>query len=353
MSDLELPLIYLFYRLRDAGMQLGVQEYMMLVRALEAGFGLPDRASLLRLCKAIWAKSNQEERLLEHWFEKLSMHLQAPPNDPPGSGKQVTGGNEAGYSSTSTYPQKITKKDAAAAVQALKVGGATPEASLVTFPWADADYFPASSRQMKQAWRYLRRSARRGTVTEVDVEGTITLTAKQGMFLRPVYVPRHTNLVHLILLIDHGGSMVPFHKLARRLVESVSRGGRLNRVNTYYFHDYPATYVYRDRGYQSAVSVPNLLEGLTQRNACILIVSDAGAARGSFDDQRIEATERFICQMREKVRRIAWLNPVPESRWMGTTAEVIAEFVSMRQLDRQGLHQAIDVLRGRVLTALA
>jgi uncharacterized protein with von Willebrand factor type A (vWA) domain len=47
------------------------------------------------------------------------------------------------------------------------------------------------------------------------------------------------------------------------------------------------------------------------------------------------------------VRRYAWLNPMPNHRWRNTTAEEIARFVPMFEMNRRGLDAAIDILRGR------
>jgi hypothetical protein len=38
---------------------------------------------------------------------------------------------------------------------------------------------------------------------------------------------------------------------------------------------------------------------------------------------------------------------MPQKRWFGTTAGEIADLVSMFEMTRRGLQDAIDVLRGR------
>ena len=44
---------------------------------------------------------------------------------------------------------------------------------------------------------------------------------------------------------------------------------------------------------------------------------------------------------------MAWLNPMPQERWAGTTAEAIAQQVPMFEFNRAGLEQAIGALRGQ------
>src|SRR2546421_13070007 len=99
------------------------------------------------------------------------------------------------------------------------------------------EYFPTTRRQMKQSWRSLRRPMRAGPPIELDVDATINEIGRTGYLLKPVLVPYRKNRAELLLLLDQGGSMVPFHMLSRRLTETALRGGRLGKANIYYFHN--------------------------------------------------------------------------------------------------------------------
>jgi uncharacterized protein len=79
----------------------------------------------------------------------------------------------------------------------------------------------------------------------------------------------------------------------------------------------------------------------------LLIVSDAGAARGYCDSERILGTGEFLEQLRQVVRYYAWLNPMPNARWPGTSAGEIARLIPMFELSRHGMQASINVLRGR------
>ena len=79
----------------------------------------------------------------------------------------------------------------------------------------------------------------------------------------------------------------------------------------------------------------------------VLIFSDAGAARGGYNRERVELTGEFLQEVRRAVRYVAWINPMPESRWDGTTAGEIAELVPMFEITRRGLQGAIAILRGK------
>ncbi|MBN3995195.1 MAG: VWA domain-containing protein [Nostoc sp. NMS2] len=206
---------------------------------------------------------------------------------------------------------------------------------------------PVTHRQMKQGWRYLRQFSREGPPIELDMEATIQQVAQYGVLLNPVLVPRRTNRIELLLLIDQDGSMVPFHHLSQELADTALRGGRFSRVRVYYFHNCPDEYLYRDRYHLEAESIDDCLSNLPKTRTVCLIFSDAGAARGGFSSRRRRLTKFFLKELRQYVRYTTWLNPVPRDRWETTTAHDIAALVPMFEVNRQEFYRAINVLRGR------
>lgn len=71
MDENNLPLLELFTRLREAGLPLGIDEYQSVLQALQAGFGISDKAALKRLCQTLWVKSAEERQLFEYHFEQI------------------------------------------------------------------------------------------------------------------------------------------------------------------------------------------------------------------------------------------------------------------------------------------
>jgi uncharacterized protein with von Willebrand factor type A (vWA) domain/WD40 repeat protein len=211
-----------------------------------------------------------------------------------------------------------------------------------------SEYFPVTGRQMKQSWRYLRRMIREGSPTELDLEETVKQISKQGLLLNLVLRPRRVNRSELLLLIDQEGSMVPFHALSRRLVDTALQGGRLARVGIYHFHNCPDEYLYNDPRRTEAMAINAILNTYTDSTG-VLIFSDAGAAHGGISPERIRLTEEFLARLKQRFRYVAWLNPMPVDRWQGTSAESIARLVPMFEFTRQGLHEAIAVLRGKLV----
>ncbi|MEL6162310.1 MAG: hypothetical protein AAFR37_00645, partial [Cyanobacteria bacterium J06628_3] len=71
MNTNELPLQELFTKLREAGLPLGIDEYKLVLRSLQAGFGIGDKAALKGLCQTLWVKSAEEKSILDYHFEQV------------------------------------------------------------------------------------------------------------------------------------------------------------------------------------------------------------------------------------------------------------------------------------------
>lgn len=325
----------------------------MVVRSLQAGFGVESRQELEQLCCTLWAKSNEESRLIRRLFEQMWKQIESRPSDSTStrSPSRTPKKSEANLSDKPKgeleEPPSLTLEmdEPVQVVQAVRQSSRDselkrPRYSLLT------EYFPVTKRQMKQSWRYLRRPVREGATTELDVEATVEKMGREGTLLEPVLLPPRTNRTDLVLMIDQEGSMVQFHALSRQLVETAERGGRLRQTRVFYFHDYANEYLYRHPALLNAQPIDEVLAEVGER-AVVLIVSDAGAARGNFDLEWVKATQKWIEQLQQSVQYVAWLNPMPRESWQHTTAGEIKRFVPMFEMSRQGMNRAISVLRGR------
>ncbi len=353
----DLPLLELFTRLREADLPLGLDDYHLLLRALQGGFGIADQDALVRLCRTLWVKSADDGHIFDYHFEQVmaeakmsalgsqtSLQSEEPQTKPSTQVPQHQQGMKSVPTITSETILKL--EDDVRVAQMMSQAASRDETAYSQFIQTD-EYLPVTRRQMKQSWRHLRRSVREGPPVELNVDATVKIIGRQGIFLDPVLIPRRVNRAELLLLIDQGGSMVPFHVLSRRLVETAVRGGRLGRAGIYYFHNCPLEYLYRDPAHCKAESLKSILNQSYQEQAGVLIFSDAGAARGGYDWERCELTKEFLRQFRQKLRYIAWLNPVPGKRWPGTTAGEIMQLAPMFDVSRRGLDNAISVLCGR------
>ncbi|MGI8504544.1 MAG: hypothetical protein ACR2LR_25960 [Hassallia sp.] len=357
----ELPLLDLFTRLREAGLPLGIDEYRLILEALQKGFGTTNQEALAELCRTLWVKSKDEEHLFNYHFQQVmsvstnsAFTFTSPEKADSSDTKTTKSTSQPKLEQAENTPVSVTVsselievEDEMQVAEAVQITtNSFDEIAENRFTQTD-EYFPVTRRQMKQSWRHLRRFVREGLPTEFDVEATIDRIGQQGILLEPVMVPSRVNRTELQLLIDQKGSMVPFHALCQRLADTAVRGGRLGKAGIYYFHNCPTKYIYRDTARQKAEPVSDFLAQLRPERSAVLIFSDAGAARGGYSLERLELTENFLYQLKQRVRYIAWVNPMATERWFGTTAGEIARLVPMFELSRQGLDSAIDVLRGR------
>ena len=209
-------------------------------------------------------------------------------------------------------------------------------------------YFPISRLFMAYGWRYLRRLQPDGPADDLDVEATVERVAKQGFFLKPIYRRRQSNHAHLLLLIDKGGSMTPFDQIIDDLIETAKEESAIKEVDTFYFHNFLTNIAYADSYLINSVELDRILD-CCDLNTSILIVSDAGSARGFINPDRIRFTLEMIFRLKQQTNLLAWLNPMPSPRWSNTSAKFIAEFIPMFQMDADGFSIAIDTLRGQSL----
>lgn len=361
-----LPLLHLFSELRRADIPLGIEDYQQLLVALQGGFGQADRPALHRLCRALWLKTRDAGhlKLFDTLFETIipqsfGRPAPTPADTPTGSPGRLVGAeelaNEAAPGEPTSQPAGASQANlvqfeatSGLADEVQLAAAVQPEPTAITYYYSfSGDYLPVSQRQMKQNWRYLRRASRFGPPEELDLEATVERIAREGSFTEPVLRPRRVNRAQLVLLLDHDGSMVPFHGLSRRLAETAQQGGRLGAADIFYFHDCPVEYLYCDPYYQEGQTIAACLGRLHPVHTSLLIFSDAGAGRGRLEAERVAQTRAFLQQARSVVRHIAWLNPMPAGRWPNTTAGRIAELVPMFEISPLGMQRAIKVLRGQ------
>ena len=361
----ELPLLDIFNSLRQRhGLLLGVDEYLIVLRSLQAGFGIGSRQEVQQLCCLVWAKSEAENRLVRRLFEQMWRYSPAESENDGKRSLDISEKQEPSSTDEIQAPEQSQSNEPlpeletppsltpepVQAVQAVRSSRRDrelrrPRYSLLT------EYFPITRRQMKQCWRYLRRPVREGVPIELDVEATVAKMSHEGTLLEPVLMPPRSNQTDLVLMIDQEGSMVPFHELSRQLVETAERGGRLKQFRVFYFHDYADEYLYRHPAMLNAQPISEVLEEIGKQTA-VMIVSDAGAARGNFDQERVESTKVWIEQLQQSVRYCVWLNPMPNECWRHTTAREIARLLPMFEMSRQGMNAAISVLRGRYFVGI-
>lgn len=348
IADIQDLLYPLFDELRLNKVPIGVPEYRDAIRAVQDGLDGGTANGLKRLCRLLWAKSREDAALLDGAFRRrVTPVLRAAQKARDSKGESV--GKDA--SADDSGPLKLTQVF-------YEKGALDDEAETPSFdPGADVPAIgpdrwrliprpPLSGREMARAFRQLRQMRAEGPPEELDVAETVNRLCRLGAFMGPALRPRRRNQARVLALIDRQGSMAPFGPLMDVLADSVQRGGLLGRARICYFHDCPEDEIYENPNLTKAVSLEDAL-GNDRDNWRVLIVSDAGAARGYFDGERVEATRAFLDVLSRSAGRWAWINPMPRDRWPRTTADEVAAMTPMFPLDRDGLNDAMTVLRGK------
>ncbi|MCL4755572.1 MAG: VWA domain-containing protein [Myxococcales bacterium] len=204
-------------------------------------------------------------------------------------------------------------------------------------------------RQIEVALRKLRSFTREGAVDELDLDGTIDATAKNGGELEIVTRPPRRSNVRVLLLMDVGGSMDPFAHTCSQLFSAAKRASNFRELRTYYFHNTIYGRVYSTDGLMDPIEVPRLVDQLNARWK-VIFVGDAAMAPGELlgtgpwgspaGGQTMSGLD-WLMYIQERFERAVWLNPDPPQYWSGGTAKGISELFSMHHLTLEGLTEAM------------
>lgn len=176
------------------------------------------------------------------------------------------------------------------------------------------------NRQFQQALRRLRQYSSRQDLprTDLDVEGTIDKTCQNGGFLQIVMEKPRKNAIKLLLLMDSGGTMLPYSQLMNELFQAVSRSNHFKETHFYYFHNCIYGKVYQSPvcDYGDWIDTEWLFRNL-KSDTRVVIVGDAAMApeelyspsgnyRGPNDGL---PGIGWLELMKEHFRKSVWLNP--------------------------------------------
>jgi uncharacterized protein with von Willebrand factor type A (vWA) domain len=183
------------------------------------------------------------------------------------------------------------------------------------------DSVEMGTRNMKVALRRLRRFAREGAATELDLPGTITSTAKNAGSLDLKMVPERHNRVKVLLFLDIGGSMDDHVKVCEELFSAART--EFKHLEYYYFHNCVYEHVWKTnrRRRDNLIPTHEVLRTYGPDYKAIFVgdasmspyeVSHAG---GSVEHWNEEAGSIWLGRLTSHFRRSAWLNPRPARTW--------------------------------------
>ncbi|NYD89841.1 vWA domain-containing protein [Sphingomonas melonis] len=208
------------------------------------------------------------------------------------------------------------------------------------------------TRNIKVALRRLRRFAREGAADELDIDGTIDGTARQG-WLDVRMRPERRNAVKLLLFLDVGGSMDPWVTLCEELFSAAT--AEFKNLEFFYFHNCPYEGVWKDNRRRFAERTPmwDVLHTFGH-DYKLVFVGDAAMSPyeishpgGSVEHNNEEAGAVWMQRLTNTYPAAVWLNPLPEPQWAySQSIRMIRELMNDRMypLTLTGLDDAMREL---------
>ena len=387
----------LFYELREEGVPVGLQEWRMLMEALEKGLHGSSLLRFYHLSRACLVKSETYfdafDRVFAHVFHGVEGALSIEdevldwPNDPKNfqeltdeqrallehlnsdelmqlfleilaeqDGRHDGGGQWVGTRCRSPFGHGGDHPTA------IRFGGPAKNRSAMKV--AEDRRFEAyrtdttlNLRNMKLALKRLRQLTRTGPETELDLDETIDETCKNAGEIELMFRPERKNNVRLLLLMDVGGTMDPYYEPMSRLLTALHEERGLREFKSYYFHNCIYELICSNASLARRDSIPtgDLLRKLDNRWK-VMIVGDASmhpaellSPRGNINPRLESKTPgiEWLKRIDDHFQRTVWVNPDPQKIWQSTrTARIVADMFPMYPLSVDGISDAVGALIG-------
>ncbi|MBK8174075.1 MAG: VWA domain-containing protein [Rhodospirillales bacterium] len=215
----------------------------------------------------------------------------------------------------------------------------------------DADV-ELGTRTIKIALRKLRRFARQGAATELDLPATIRATAKKGWLDIEMVAERH-NAVKVLLFLDVGGSMDPYVQICAELFSAAR--SEFKHLEYFYFHNCVYEGLWRDNRRRHAELTPTWdVMHTYPHDYKAVFVGDASMSPyeivtpgGSVEHWNDEPGLTWMQRLLTVYPKAVWLNPTPEEWWDATrSTQMMRQIFAGRMfpLTLDGLDRAMRCL---------
>ena len=389
-----------FYLLRAKGLEVSINEWMILVEALDKGLAHSSLTGFYHLCRSILIKSESEYDKFDAVFAEYFKNVQTPedlpeefwqwlaesdhelPLDDKGKGdefpleleellemfeeriKEQKEKHDGGCYWVGTGGTSVMGRGGFHTT-GIRTGGHSRHKSAVqiagerNFQDFREDKI-LDIRQFQMAFRRLRQYSSRveSLETELNIDKTIDETCDNAGMLKLVYDKPRKNTVKVLLLIDSDGSMLPYSRLCNRLFQAVSQANHFKYLKVYYFHnciyDHLYTTPYCKRG--EWVETNWVLNNLDSEYKVIFVGDAAMAPSELFREGgnsviglwNKELGVEWLKKFKRRYKKQIWLNPIDKSSWEwiygAKTISAIREIFPMFELTLDGLEAGIKKL---------
>lgn len=388
-------LINFFYLLKKTGIPVSIKEFLMLLEALEqrvAFCSIDDFYLLARIClvkdekffdrydrafaayfkelgsldeilEALipedWLRSefmkslSEEEKArieslggLEKLLDAFKKRLEEQKKRHQGGSKWIGTGGTSPFGHSGYHPEGI------------RVGGESRNRRAVKV-WEKREFkdlddsVELGTRNLKIALRKLRKFARTGAHDELDLDSTISSTAKNAGLLDIKMVPERHNAVKVLLFFDVGGSMDPFIRICEELFSACKT--EFKHLEYFYFHNFIYENVWKSnvRRFSEATPLEEVLRTYSS-DYKVIFVGDASMASyeishrgGSVEHMNDEPGYLWMQRLKNVYDKVIWLNPVEEKYWGYThSIDMVKQLIEgeMYPLSLDGLERGIKSL---------
>jgi uncharacterized protein with von Willebrand factor type A (vWA) domain len=354
-------------QLRNAGLPVSITEYLTLMGAMKAGVADYSIEDFYFLSRATLVKDERHLDRFDRVFGTVFKGLEQPPGDPKTeipedwlrkiTEKTLTAEEMAAIEALGGFDKLMETLRQRLAEQKerhqggnkwIGTGGTSPFGAYGYNPegmrigqansrnrramkvWDKREFrdldgdIELGTRTMKVALRRLRRFARQGAATELDLPGTIHATASNAGSLDLKMVPERHNSIKILLLLDIGGSMDDHVRTSQELFSAVR--SEFKHLEHFYFHNCVYERVWRENRRRDETSVPTWdLLRTYGKDYKLIFVGDATMSPyeviqpgGSVEHWNEEAGQVWIERLTNHFRSTAWLNPAREDYWAYT-----------------------------------
>jgi len=355
---------HLILALRTAGLPASITEYLTLMAAMKSGVAEYSIEDFYYLCRATLVKDERHldkfdrvfgacfkgleppegvkpQELPEEWLRKLAEKLLSPEEmkkiEALGGFDALMKRLQALLAEQTERHQGGSKWIGTAGTSPFGAYGYNPEGVRIgqdksrnrsaVKVWDRRDFrdlddtVELGTRGMKLALRRLRRFARQGAATELDLPDTIKSTANNAGTLDLKMVPERHNTVKVLLFLDVGGSMDDYVKLTEELFSAART--EFKHLEYYYFHNFPYERVWKNnrRRHEEVIPTWQVLRTYGP-DYKLIIVGDAAMSPyeitmpgGSVEHWNEEAGTVWLERLTGHYKHSAWLNPTPHRSW--------------------------------------
>lgn len=213
------------------------------------------------------------------------------------------------------------------------------------------------NRQFQLAFRRLRQFSTKLDIpkTELDLDETIDKTCNNGGCLQIVMGKPRKNAVKLLLLMDSGGTMIPYSSLMNDLFQAVHKSNHYKDVKAYYFHNCIYNKLYKTPECENGdwIDTEWMFRNL-DKDYKVIIVGDAAMApeelyseTGNYRGPNggLSGFE-WLKLVKRHYKKVVWMNPkMAPGRAPWREAETaIKEIFPMYKLTAEGLNKAMVTL---------